>query len=466
MSQKKGTKPGHTDPSEATAVGPPPVKRPGPRGSPAPGPDADKPGAAASSDGPRSSHRIMAVGAGPLFGSWLRTCLEPFGLHLEAFRRAEPALHSARAQPPALLLLVALHDAHIGSNEGLVLDSLRSDPQLCAIPVVAMLPATASGHAREDNALASLTDSIDDHLVVDSSLEALGLAEKIGQFLELPSHLEAPGNKDSGSPDNPEGHCPSPPNSDAGDEGDEGVLESVWAEVLLEDGTQYRADIAVELVDHHEDGTGLPPGEPRPGDGPLAAGQTPAAPKNDSDLGQRVLVLGDAPVFMRWVGDELRRHGIEVTVVADSTQALTRARSDSPDAILLVALCGDVPHLSGYAIGMQLKEDPRVTETPLLCIATDAPADGPPWLPLKERSAAWLSPTTELPLLLAELDRWLSPDAVSTFPATRDLRARRRTKALSGEIDPMRITKELLVIHADTDSVWKQSRPPPGATTA
>jgi CheY-like chemotaxis protein len=131
-----------------------------------------------------------------------------------------------------------------------------------------------------------------------------------------------------------------------------------------------------------------------------------------------VLVVGDAPVFMTWIKDELERHTIGVEIVEDGSQAFSRAKRVSPAAIILVALCGDVPQMSGSTIGLQLKDDAALSAIPLICIASSvATAEGRERYNLiKQRSDAWLTPPIDVPSVLGVLDRWIGPAPVPCEP--------------------------------------------------
>jgi len=78
---------------------------------------------------------------------------------------------------------------------------------------------------------------------------------------------------------------------------------------------------------------------------------------------KRILIAEDAPVTRDTLTFLLSNRGYDVVESADGKDALTKARSIRPDAILLDS---DLPEMSGYDVFRALKMDPACKGIPIL----------------------------------------------------------------------------------------------------
>ena len=78
---------------------------------------------------------------------------------------------------------------------------------------------------------------------------------------------------------------------------------------------------------------------------------------------RQILVVDDEPDLVRMVTLRLEAAGYEVLVAMDGEEALTKARAEKPDLILLDLM---LPKLSGYEVCKRLKEDSRFQQIPIL----------------------------------------------------------------------------------------------------
>ncbi len=130
-------------------------------------------------------------------------------------------------------------------------------------------------------------------------------------------------------------------------------------------------------------------------------------PRQEGTSQRRVLIAGDAPVFMNLIRDELKRYIIEGQVVEEGHQVLERVGSLQPDLIILVALCGDRAVPSGLSLCTALKDDPVAATAPLLIVlpAAEAASGDEEHRQLVDRSDAHLT----LPLQPGNLVRAIAP---------------------------------------------------------
>ena len=78
---------------------------------------------------------------------------------------------------------------------------------------------------------------------------------------------------------------------------------------------------------------------------------------------KRILVAEDAPVTRDTLSFLLTNRGYDVVESADGKDALSKARTCRPDAILLDS---DLPEMSGYDVFRALKLDPACSRIPIL----------------------------------------------------------------------------------------------------
>jgi len=85
-----------------------------------------------------------------------------------------------------------------------------------------------------------------------------------------------------------------------------------------------------------------------------------------------VLVVEDAPVARELLTGVLRSFGLRVTEAADGREGLERALSDPPDLILTDV---EMPYLDGLEMIARLRDDPRMSATPIIVLTTRTDPD-------------------------------------------------------------------------------------------
>jgi two-component system alkaline phosphatase synthesis response regulator PhoP len=84
---------------------------------------------------------------------------------------------------------------------------------------------------------------------------------------------------------------------------------------------------------------------------------------------QRILLVDDEPSIVKMVGKRLEVEGFEVLVAMDGQEALTKARGEAPDLIVLDLM---LPKLNGYEVCTMLKQDTRFQHIPIVLFTAKA----------------------------------------------------------------------------------------------
>jgi DNA-binding response OmpR family regulator len=83
----------------------------------------------------------------------------------------------------------------------------------------------------------------------------------------------------------------------------------------------------------------------------------------------RILLVEDEASLRRLIGYALQTRGYEVIVAVDGRQGLEKARSESPDLILLDMV---MPEMGGMEVLGALKKDARLKDIPVLIVTASA----------------------------------------------------------------------------------------------
>ena len=84
---------------------------------------------------------------------------------------------------------------------------------------------------------------------------------------------------------------------------------------------------------------------------------------------KRILVADDAPFLLAVIKDILECGGYEVIAASDGLEALTKARAERPDAIVLDV---EMPKMQGYHVCRMLKFDERYKHIPIIILTSKA----------------------------------------------------------------------------------------------
>ena len=83
----------------------------------------------------------------------------------------------------------------------------------------------------------------------------------------------------------------------------------------------------------------------------------------------RILLVDDEPSIVKMVGKRLEVEGFEVLIAMDGQDGLDKARSQSPDLIVLDLM---LPKLNGYEVCTMLKQDARYQKIPIVLFTAKA----------------------------------------------------------------------------------------------
>ena len=84
---------------------------------------------------------------------------------------------------------------------------------------------------------------------------------------------------------------------------------------------------------------------------------------------KKVLIVDDDPEIRNFYGLLLRREGWEVVEAESGQDALSKARAESPDLVLLDVM---MPDMDGYEVCRHLRADPQTADLPILMISAKA----------------------------------------------------------------------------------------------
>ncbi len=91
--------------------------------------------------------------------------------------------------------------------------------------------------------------------------------------------------------------------------------------------------------------------------------------KDRADVAKRVLVVEDNELNLKLFCDLLRAHEYLPEGVRDGREALARARDFSPDLIIMDI---QLPHVSGFELIGQLKQDDALKAIPIMAVTAYA----------------------------------------------------------------------------------------------
>src|SRR5678815_414139 len=93
---------------------------------------------------------------------------------------------------------------------------------------------------------------------------------------------------------------------------------------------------------------------------------------NDGEMTTRVLVIDDEAPIRLLCRVNLEAEGMEVLEAADGPSGLEKARSETPDVILLDVM---MPGLDGWRVAEELLDDGRTRSIPCLLYTSPSPRD-------------------------------------------------------------------------------------------
>ena len=80
-------------------------------------------------------------------------------------------------------------------------------------------------------------------------------------------------------------------------------------------------------------------------------------------MGKKILVVDDEPFIVQMVTSRLKAAGYEPISASDGEEALTKARSENPDLIILDVM---MPKMDGFQVCATLKQDERYQKIPII----------------------------------------------------------------------------------------------------
>lgn len=86
-------------------------------------------------------------------------------------------------------------------------------------------------------------------------------------------------------------------------------------------------------------------------------------------MAEKILIVDDDVQTLRLVGLMLERQGYKILAASNGTQAISMARSEHPDLILLDVM---MPDVDGYGVARTLRKEPETADIPILMFTAKA----------------------------------------------------------------------------------------------
>lgn len=87
---------------------------------------------------------------------------------------------------------------------------------------------------------------------------------------------------------------------------------------------------------------------------------------------EKILIVDDDVETLRLVGLMLQRQGYQIVAANNGTQAISMARAENPDLIILDVM---MPDMDGYQVTAELRKDPELADTPILMFTAKSQVD-------------------------------------------------------------------------------------------
>ncbi|MHB8087441.1 MAG: response regulator transcription factor, partial [Anaerolineaceae bacterium] len=87
---------------------------------------------------------------------------------------------------------------------------------------------------------------------------------------------------------------------------------------------------------------------------------------------EKILIVDDDVETLRLVGLMLQRQGYQIVAANNGSQAISMARAESPDLIILDVM---MPDMDGYQVTAELRKDPQLADTPILMFTAKSQVD-------------------------------------------------------------------------------------------
>ncbi len=90
-------------------------------------------------------------------------------------------------------------------------------------------------------------------------------------------------------------------------------------------------------------------------------------------MAEKILIVDDDVQTLRLVGLMLERQGYKILAASNGTQAISMARTERPDLILLDVM---MPDVDGFSVARTLRKEPETADIPILSVHRQSPGGG------------------------------------------------------------------------------------------
>ncbi|NOX20356.1 MAG: response regulator [Nitrospirae bacterium] len=86
----------------------------------------------------------------------------------------------------------------------------------------------------------------------------------------------------------------------------------------------------------------------------------------------KIMVIDDEPFILMMIEDKLKRAGLDVVTLRESTRAVEKIKQEKPDLIILDWM---MPEISGIEICKRIKQDPELADIPVFMLTAKGQED-------------------------------------------------------------------------------------------
>jgi len=135
---------------------------------------------------------------------------------------------------------------------------------------------------------------------------------------------------------------------------------------------------------------------------------------------KKILIVEDNTELLELLRSYVRMAGYATTTATNGLDALKKARSSTPDLIVLDLV---LPELDGFAVCESLKKDPTTAKTPIIML-TGLTSEFTRYAGLESGANEYVTKPANPDQLLSRIEYWLQKDGASTVSDDSDSETR------------------------------------------
>lgn len=135
---------------------------------------------------------------------------------------------------------------------------------------------------------------------------------------------------------------------------------------------------------------------------------------------KKILIVEDNSELLELLRLNLKHAGFAVATATNGIDALKKARSVSPDLVLLDLV---LPELDGFAVCETLRKDPATAQVPIL-VLTGLTSEFARYAGMESGANDCVTKPISPTVLVSKIKRWLSPENAAEHPSPNSGRRR------------------------------------------